>query len=299
MNNGLITVIGGANVDLTAVLKAPFVQNDSIPGHVSLGMGGVARNMAHNLVLMGHEVRFVTLFGGDMLGQLCRDRCQACGMDLSLSETRDDMVGGLYLCINDQQGEMMVAVADTDIIDLITPEFLAARLDDLNQSAAVVADANLSEASLCYLLDHCTAPLMVDAVSTTKASRIVEALQRSACHRLHTLKLNLKEALAVTHCETASAAATALTVLGVEHVYITLGAGGVFCCSGDTQIHYPATAVDVVNTTGAGDAFLAGVAHAFVRQAPFPRTALYGQEAARVTLLTTEAVNPDIAKIVL
>jgi pseudouridine kinase len=206
-----------------------------------------------------------------------------------------------FVAVYDEEAakRFKLAVADTDIIDLITPEFLAARLDDLNQSAAVVADANLSEASLCYLLDHCTAPLMVDAVSTTKASRIVEALQRSACHRLHTLKLNLKEALAVTHCETASAAATALTVLGVEHVYITLGAGGVFCCSGDTQIHYPATAVDVVNTTGAGDAFLAGVAHAFVRQAPFPRTALYGQEAARVTLLTTEAVNPDIAKIVL
>ena len=55
-----VTVIGGVNMDISAALTAPFVPADSVPGQVTLGCGGVARNIAHNLRLIGHEVKFVT-----------------------------------------------------------------------------------------------------------------------------------------------------------------------------------------------------------------------------------------------
>ena len=283
-------------MDISAALTAPFVPADSVPGQVTLGCGGVARNIAHNLRLMGHEVRFVSVFGGETIGEMCWRECQAIGLDLTLSERCEGMRNGLYLCVNDQTGDMIAAVADTDIISHLTPEFLEARIDGINGSALVIADTNISTEALQYLIDHCTAPLMVDTVSTAKAPRIIKALQQSQTKRLHALKLNLQEAQAVTRCETARAAAERLTAMGVQEVYITLGADGVHCSDGTCHKHYKAIPTRVINTTGAGDAFIAGVAHAQMCQTPFPDCAQTGLKAAHVTLLSLQTVNPDINK---
>ena len=289
-----LTVIGGVNMDISAALTAPFVPADSVPGHVTLGCGGVARNIAHNLRLMGHEVKFVSVFGGDTFGEMCWRECQAIGLDLTLSERCEGMRNGLYLCVNDQSGEMRAAVADTEIISCITPEFLEARISDINRSKLVIADTNISTEALLYLIDHCTAPLLVDTVSTAKAPRIIKALQQSQTKRLHALKLNLQEAQAVTHCDTAKGAADWLTAMGVNQVYITLGSDGVYCSDGMCHERYKAIPTRVINTTGAGDAFIAGVAHAQMCQTPFPECAQTGLKAAHATLLSLQTVNPEI-----
>ena len=289
-----LTVIGGVNMDISAALTAPFVPADSVPGHVTLGCGGVARNIAHNLRLMGHEVKFVSVFGGETFGEMCWRECQAIGLDLTLSERCEGMRNGLYLCVNDQSGEMRAAVADTDIISCITPEFLEARITDINRSELVIADTNISTEAITFLIDHCTVPLMVDTVSTAKAPRVIKALQQSQVKRLHALKLNLQEAQAVTHCDTAKGATDQLTALGVEQVYITLGSNGVYCSDGEHHEHMKAIPTRVINTTGAGDAFIAGVAHAQMCQLPFPDCTLTGLKAAHATLLSLQTVNPEI-----
>ena len=292
--NGYVTVIGGVNMDISAALTAPFVPADSVPGRVTLGCGGVARNIAHNLRLMGHDVKFVSVFGGETFGEMCWRECQAIDLDLTLSERSEGMRNGLYLCVNDQTGDMIAAVADTDIISHITPEFLEARIPAINESALVIADTNISTEALQYLIDHCTAPLMVDTVSTAKAPRIIKALQQSEKKSLNSLKLNLQEAQAVTHCSTAKEAADRLTAMGVEQVYITLGSDGVYCSDGTRHEHLKAIPSRVINTTGAGDAFIAGVAHARMQDTPFPDCAQTGLKAAHATLLSLQTVNPEI-----
>ena len=294
--NGYVTVIGGVNMDISAALTAPFVPADSVPGQVTLGCGGVARNIAHNLCLMGHEVKFVSVFGGETFGDMCWRECQAIGLDLALSERCEGQRNGLYLCVNDMYGEMRAAVADTDIIDHLTPTFLEGRIDVINNSAAVVADTNISIDSLQYLIDHCTVPLFIDTVSTNKAPRVITALQQSANKNLHGLKLNLQEAQAVTRCDTAQEAAAQLIALGVKQVYITLGSNGVYCSDGTFNQHLPAIPTHVVNTTGAGDAFMAGVVHALLQEMPLLDCAQVGLRAARATLLSQQTVNPDINK---
>ena len=194
-------------------------------------------------------------------------------------------------------GSTCVSTTDTDIINDLTPNFLSCRINPINQSEAVVADANLSVDSLRYLIDHCRAPLFVDAVSTNKALRVVEALKESDAHRLHTLKLNRQEALVATESDTVEQAAAKLAEMGVEHILVTLGAAGVLCCDGSSTLYFPSQPVDVVNTTGAGDAFLAAVVHALLRGVPFPLAAQYGQQVARATLLTKQSVNPEICNI--
>lgn len=295
----LISVIGGANVDLSATLNDAFIASDSNPGHIDVGYGGVARNIAHNLSLLGARTQLMTVFGGDLFGGLLQDYCKQQGIDIRLSERDSKLRSGLYLCINNHGGEMIAAVADTEAIRLITPEWLEKRSGDINRSDYVVADANIGEDSIRWLMDNVTVPLFIDGVSSTKAHRVVNALHSAKLPYLHTLKLNLKEALAVTNTATYAEAAQQLLNMGVAHVYITLSGEGVYCRNAAQEWLYPILPGEIVNTTGAGDAFLAGVIFAYTKGLDFPQTAQYGLMAARATLLSPKAVNPDIANILL
>ena len=295
----LISVIGGANVDLSATLSDAFIAADSNPGHIEVGYGGVARNIAHNLSLLGTHVQLLTVFGGDLFGGLLYDYCKQQDIDVHLSERESKSRTGVYLCINNHGGEMIAAVADTEVIKTITPEWLTKRSGDINRSAYVIADANISEDAIRWHMENVTVPLFMDGVSSTKAHRVVNALRKAKLPYLHTLKLNLKEALAVTSTASYAEAAQALLNLGVAHVYITLSSEGVYCRNAAEEWLFPALPGEVVNTTGAGDAFLAGVVHAHAKGVAFPQTAQYGLMAARATLMTNRAVNPDIANILL
>ena len=295
----LISIIGGANVDLSATLNDAFIAADSNPGHIEVGYGGVARNIAHNLSLLGARTQLLTVFGGDLFGGLLHDYCKQLGIDIHLSDRVNAQRSGIYLCLNNHGGEMIAAVADTEVIRTITPEWLAKRSGEINLSDYIVADTNITEDSIRWLMENVTAPLFIDGVSTTKAHRVVNALSKAKLPYLHTLKLNLKEALAVTEAATYAEAAQKLLDLGVAHVYITLGSEGVYCRTAAEEWLFPALPGEVVNTTGAGDAFLAGVVYAHAKGIDFPQTAQYGLMAARATLMSPKAVNPDIANILL
>lgn len=295
----LISIIGGANVDLSATLNDAFIAADSNPGHIEVGYGGVARNIAHNLALLGARAQLLTVFGGDLFGGLLYDYCKQQGIDVHLSERESKDRTGMYLCINNHGGEMIAAVSDTEAIRAITPEWLAKRSGEINLSDYVVADTNISEDAIRWLMENVTAPLLIDGVSSTKAHRVVNALSKSKLPYLHTLKLNLKEALAVTQTTTYADAAQKLLDMGVAHVYITLSAEGVYCRNAAQEWLFPALPGEVVNTTGAGDAFLAGVVFAHTKGIDFPQTAQYGLMAARATLMSSKAVNLEIANILL
>ena len=295
----LISVIGGANVDMSATLADAFIAADSNPGHIDVGYGGVARNIAHNLALLGARTQLLTIFGGDLFGGLLHDYCKQQGIDVHLSERENEHRSGIYVCINNHGGEMIAAVADTEAIKAITPEWLSKRSGEINASDYIVADTNVSEDAIRWLMENVTAPLFIDGVSSTKAHRVVNALRKAKLPYLHTLKLNLKEALAVTETSTYAEAAQALLNLGVAHVYITLGSEGVYCRNAAEEWLFPALPGEIVNTTGAGDAFLAGVVYGHAKGIAFPQTAQYGLMAARATLMSPKAVNPDIANILL
>ena len=63
-NQGImkITVIGESNIDIAVSSLAEPNSKGCTPGAIAFHHGGVARNIAHNLCLLGHEVRLVSVF---------------------------------------------------------------------------------------------------------------------------------------------------------------------------------------------------------------------------------------------
>ena len=245
-----ICVIGGANADIIATSFSAFVPGDSNPGTVRLTAGGVGRNIAHNLALLGDEVVFLTLFGGDDFGHFTAESCRKAHIDISLCDYAAPGARSCFLSINDCDGEMVGGVADMAAADGITPEWLTPKMDKLGHVDAFVADANIPVKTLAYLIDHTDKPIYVDAVSGAKAAKIREALTLSAKKRFFTLKCNQIEN------------ETFADLQGVDRRFVSLRADGLDVVEGDIKNHFPALPCHVVNATGAGDALMAGIIHA-------------------------------------
>ena len=247
-----VCVVGAVNLDICGRPEKKLIFRDSNPGAVTLTPGGVGRNIAHDLRLLGVEVKFLTAFGGDSHAQLLRNDCVELGMDLSCAL---DVPGGrtsTYLYITDERGEMQLGLCDTDISTAITPAYLQRHLDVLNSAAAVVLDGNLTAETITWLGTHCSAPLFADPVSVTKAERM-----RAALGALHTFKPNLTEGQNLTGESTPEGIVAALLAQGVQRVFLSMGADGILAGTREELVHLPCLPTCMVNTTGGGDAGMA------------------------------------------
>ena len=279
-----ICVIGGANADITATTFKPFKPKDSNPGTIRLVPGGVARNIAHNLALLGDEVVFLTLFGGDTFGYFTADSCRKVKIDISLSDAAPVGTRSCFLSINDADGEMVGGVSDMLAADGITPEWLASKLPKIEHIDAYVADTNIPVESLAYLIDHVDAPLYVDTVSSAKAPRIIEAMRQSTRKQIHSLKCNWMENQLLAEIQ------------GVGRRYVSLGNDGIDVVEGDTSYHFDALPCEAVNTTGAGDALVAGIVHAGP-DASIEEAARVGLRCAKITCESADTVNNQLKQM--
>lgn len=285
-----ITVIGGANVDISARAAGAFVAEDSNPGTVTVAPGGVARNIAHNLALLGDEVRLVTVFGKDGFGRMLRESCKASGLDLSLSKTVSRARNACFVSLNSADGDLLGGVSDMAVTSRMTPNWLEARMDSINESDVVVADTNLPAETLALLVSCCKPPLYIDAVSSAKVVRLREAL---AAVRLPGC------GMIVVKCNRIEAATLMASngIDGIDRLYVSLGSEGVEIIEGEEHTTLPPLpAQGIVNTTGAGDALIAGIIHCGP-EAPAAEAAAFGQKCALYALQSPSAVNERLKEL--
>ena len=287
-----ITVIGESNIDIAVRQHGPEIKGGCTPADICFYHGGVARNIAHNLCLLGHEVSLATVFGDDDFAEQMMDECHTLGIDLSLSSQFEDTQSPIFLSFNDEIGNMQSAVSDIGLNSYMDLDWIRDRIDAINRADWMVADTLLSTKALSFLLNHCLVPLFIDTVSPNRALRLAEAMDKSWKKSFFALKCNLAEAQALTRASEAESAAKLLVNKGIEEVYLTLGEEGVCFCSKKKFHHVPAIETEAINVTGSGDAFFAGVIHAHaIGQSE--KSIEYGLKAACHNVKSEAPVNPE------
>ena len=292
-------VVGGVNVDIGGRSFAPLIPADSNPGAVTVNLGGVGRNIAHNLSLMGAEVRLMAAYGDDAHGAQVAASCAALNIDLSHGLRVSGGTTSTYLYLMDHRGEMALAVSDMSICEKVSPAYLAEKLPVLQNARVVVADANIPAESLEFLAKNCEAPLFVDPVSTTKAEKL-----RPILGKIHTLKPNRLEAellsgVPIRNNRDVEDAARKLLSLGVRRVFISLGAEGVCAAEGDRVLWMKNLPGNMVNTTGCGDAFMAALVWAYLEDLDLEHSALAGLAAGSIAMESPETINSNMSAEVL
>ena len=326
-HNRYVVVIGAVNMDICGRPQKKLIFRDSNPGTVRLTPGGVGRNIAHDLCLLGEDVRFVTVFGDDPNGAALRDSCARLGMDLSCAVLRrggaflgDDPYGAAlrescemlcmdlsdaatmpgmrtstYLYITDERGEMQLGLNDTDSSARITPDYLSEHLDVINGAAVVVAEGNLPAETLQWIGEHVTPPLFVDPVSVTKAERL-----RGMLRRIHTFKPNITEGANLTGESEPEQIVSALLEQGVRRVFLSMGSMGILAGEGTERVMLPCLPTRLVNTTGGGDAVMAALVWAHLHDRDLRETVLCALRAGRCAAEYDGTNNPELsAKLLL
>ena len=286
-----VVVVGGVNVDIGGRSLAPLVAADSNPGRVRVSLGGVGRNIAHNMSLMGVPVKMLPAYGDDIHGDQVAAACTELGIDMSNALKIPGGTTSTYLYLTDPAGEMALAVSDMAICEKITPEYLAENLALLQNAQVVVADCNIPAESLRWLAENLEVPLFVDPVSTTKAEKL-----RPILHKIHTLKPNKLEAellsgVPIREKEDIPKAAEKLLSLGVHRMFISLGGDGVYAAMGEESCVMPNIPGNMVNTTGCGDAFMAALVWAYLEGSDLETTAKAGLAAGSIAMESADTIN--------
>ena len=292
-------VVGGVNVDIGGRSFKALVGEDSNPGEVMTSLGGVGRNIAHNMSLMGVDTRLLSAYGDDLNGERVAASCSELGIDLSHALRVSGASTSTYLYITDPEGEMALAVSDMEVCKKITPEYLSKNLALLQNAQVVVADANIPEESLRFLADNLFVPLFVDPVSTVKAEKVRDILPK-----IHTLKPNKIEAellsgVKIETQEDAEKAAKALIEKGVRRVFISMGSKGVFAATAKESLWHGIFPGKMVNTTGCGDAFMGALVWAYLEGMSLEDTAAAGLAAGSIAMESDETINPIMCEEVL
>lgn len=287
-------VIGGVNIDIGGRPDQALIAKDSNPGHISMSLGGVGRNIAHNMRLLGLNVKMITALGDDANAHRIMENCKELGIDISQSCHSAEDATSTYLFIAEQDGDMAVAISDMNIYRHMTPEFMESRMEIINHAGMAVIDTNIPEETISYLASNCKIPIYADPVSCTKAKKLLPVLGR-----LHTITPNILEAEILTGKtidseKSLKEAADVLLATGLKQVFITLGADGIFAANQEIAWKIPNLRCRLVNATGAGDAMMAGFAYAQTQGYSLKQTALIGLGAASIAVEGTATINEEL-----
>ncbi len=291
-----VALIGGANLDISALPHSKALMGDSNPGRILCSPGGVARNVAENLLRLGVDARLVSVLGDDAFAAALQQAATRIGLDLSACTTLPGQRTATYLSLHGVDGDMGVAVNDMDILEQLSPALLAPHTALLHAAQAVVVDCNVRPDVLQWLCTELRHPLLfAEAVSVAKCHKLLPVLGQ-----LHTLNANRMEAqalsgLSIADAPEARAAALALHQRGVQQVVISLGTeGAVWCDAAGITGHRAAQPVAMASATGAGDALLSGLVYGQLQDMPLDLSVAFAMACAELTLSSTFANSPAL-----
>lgn len=296
-------VVGGANVDLKAHTLAPVILGTSNPGLTTQTAGGVARNIAENLARLGVAVSLVSAVGRDNLGDALLEDSKLAGVDVRFVMRVNDQLTGTYMATLNHEGELLVAVSDMTVLNVLTPTTLHDRRAVLRGATWVVADGNLTEATLLHLMTlaaEAGIPVAFEPVSVPKALQIKSCIQ--AGFPPHTITPNLLELGALVGREVPDvladirAAAQELHAQGVHTVWVRRGQAGSVLSLPETSTALPTIPAKVADVTGAGDAMLAAYLAALLAGVAPTEAARQGHAAAALTVESTHTVSPTMTR---
>ncbi|NRD73440.1 kinase [Shewanella sp. VB17] len=295
--NRYAVVVGGANMDILGSPLSRLLIGDSNPGRVTCSPGGVGRNIAENLARLGSKTCLLSAVGKDTYGQAIVEQCVQSGVDMRACLQLDDPTS-IYLSVLNGDNDMHVGINDMAILNCLNVEVLQTHKAMLSRADLIILDTNLADSALEYLLSYFSdRPIFVDTVSCVKAKKLMHFLSA-----IHTLKSNLKEAEQLSGITIADY--SELPKLsdwfhgqGVHRIFLSLGVDGVFYSDGKNQALIPAVEVPMVNANGAGDAFLAGLAHGWLQNWEIGQATKFAMAAAIVALSHLATINPNMSEI--
>jgi ribokinase len=265
-----LVVVGSYNAGLSVASAAlPAPGETVLGGRFEQGPGGKGANQAIGARRLGADILFVTRVGADAFGDEGRAILLAEGLPERGIITDEQSPTGVALILVGGDGQNAISVAPGANLGLTAAEVTDGYADDLRDCR--------------YLLMQleCTADLAIELAAYARTAGIVSILNPAPARPLPRTALASLDIITPNEGElrtlcgslalpggTTGELARQLLDCGVRHVIVTMGERGALWASAGGLQHVNAYPVTAVDTTGAGDAFNAGLVAALVRGEP-------------------------------
>ncbi|NOK04919.1 MULTISPECIES: carbohydrate kinase [Myxococcus] len=237
--------------------------------------GGSPANVAVGLARLGLRPAMLGVVGADEFGHFLRERLAAEGVDVShLRQTAEARTGLVFISLDGKgersftffrtrSAEFLLGQADVDAAFLSGAKAVHCGSNSLQWPEAQEAAVRmLGLARDAGLIVSCDPNLRLHAWEDTSLLKGLLARMLPLCT---VVKLSEEEIGFVTGTEVPHEALTRLAAMGVPLPVVTLGERGALLLWKGERIHVAAPQTHVVDTTGAGDGFVAGLLQGLVR----------------------------------
>ena len=281
-----IFVLGSYVADLMS--RGPHLP---VPGETVLcslfqmGPGGKGFNQGVAAHKAGGDVIMVTKLGRDAFGDLARQTMAELGMDTSyLLDSETVGTGAALVLVDENTSQNMIGITPGSCAT-VTPEDIQALEPALSESSYLLMQMEVNLDANWQLLDLAKKHGVMTILNTAPAQPLPdEVYQKLDMVTPNEVEAELLTGIAVTDAEQAQKAADVLMAKGVNNVIITLGSKGAFVATSEKSELIPVPKVEVLDTTGAGDAFNGGLVTALSEGKDLFQAAKFANALAAVSV---------------
>lgn len=254
-----ILVVGSTMVDLVAYADPLPAAGETVVGRdFRLGFGGKGANQAVMAARLGADVAFVNRVGGDLFGEQIVQNLTASGIDVHGVRPVPELPSGVApIWVEDDGTNRIIVIPGANAA--VTPDVVADELDRCAPAACVICQLEISQEAIrtAFAIGR------EWGATTILNPAPAEPLGSELAALIDWLIPNESEFDAIFgRAPEPAAVADAAREWCRCGLIVTLGARGAMlaAASGDVE-EIAAPAVDAVDTTGAGDAFVGGFAY--------------------------------------
>lgn len=253
---GKICVIGGANIDICGASLQPLRNFDSNPGTIEIRFGGVGRNIAQIISLLGEHPMLVTCFSNDAYGKQMKKDCEELGMDTTCSVVTEDLPSSIYIAILDDNRDMKIGMSDMRILRRLTNEDIDHAYRSLTKDDLVILDANLSMETIEYAVQNAPCLTAADPVSANKAARMKPVLKHMTIFKPNQYEAAEITGIPIRDEKSASESLQWFLDAGVQEIIISMADRGILIGTRKNKIWMTHRTILLDNATGGGDTFM-------------------------------------------
>lgn len=288
-----VLVIGSSNTDLVCRTRRLPAPGETVRGlSFATYAGGKGANQAVAAARAGARVVFAGAVGDDAFGIARLDDLRADGIDVAHVLVRRGVASGVASILVDERGENVIVLVP-GANDTVDPDHALRAIEDTHPRVLSLTHEVPFETVAAAINSKPRGTTVVHnaAPFDERVATLLSGIDVLICNEGEASAL-LGRSVSV---ETGADAAARLRGLGCGCAIITLGAHGAFAADADSVWRISSPMVEVVDTTGAGDA-LCGVVAAWLAEGTGLRDAVAAGVCAGALAVTRAGAQPSLPR---
>ncbi|MBV8662073.1 MAG: ribokinase [Hyphomicrobiales bacterium] len=257
-----IGVVGSNMVDLVTYIDRMPGRGETLEApSFEIGHGGKGANQAVAAAKLGADVVMVTKVGDDMFADATIRNFQSFGIDTTHVQRVSGASSGVAPIFVEQSGENSILIVKGANAEL-SPADVERAADDLKTCDLILLQLEVPletvYATIAFGKKHGVRTLLNPAPANRDLA--LEKIRDVTLFAPNETELAALTGLPVESEDEVATAAQTLVAQGIEAVVVTLGARGALLVTASERRRIAPVAVEAVDTTGAGDAFIGSLA---------------------------------------